>query len=273
VGLVRADGGIARSPAASRSREAECGTYILTSQRGDGQADSGLRRLCGRRLGSARRDHAGPVPARTEGRTCPTSDNTSSIFVETGATRRPRITFYVAVHRLARYLPVWGNLPFPRPLPPQNVCMRVSARRLRATRGDRTGRHRRRRTCEGERIAQARRFAEVPGEHSRRSATRRRRAEPAGVDEATGSQSGREIPSRSDSQRRGARSPTCVASAEQVEYAARGALTDVWIAVRANLRAVLEQVTIADLASGSYRSRSRSWRRIRRLAAALATNR
>jgi Rrf2 family protein len=38
---------------------------------------------------------------------------------------------------------------------------------------------------------------------------------------------------------------------EQVEYAGSAArLRDVWIAVRANLRAVLEQVTIADVASG-----------------------
>ena len=38
---------------------------------------------------------------------------------------------------------------------------------------------------------------------------------------------------------------------EQVEYAGSAArLRDVWIAVRANLRAVLEQVTIADLARG-----------------------
>ncbi len=38
---------------------------------------------------------------------------------------------------------------------------------------------------------------------------------------------------------------------EQVSYAgSAGRLRDVWIAVRANLRAVLEQVTIADLARG-----------------------
>ena len=38
---------------------------------------------------------------------------------------------------------------------------------------------------------------------------------------------------------------------EQVEYAGSAALLrDVWIAVRANLRAVLEHVTIADLARG-----------------------
>jgi len=38
---------------------------------------------------------------------------------------------------------------------------------------------------------------------------------------------------------------------EQVEYAGSAELLrDVWIAVRANLRAVLEQVTIADLAEG-----------------------
>jgi Rrf2 family protein len=38
---------------------------------------------------------------------------------------------------------------------------------------------------------------------------------------------------------------------EQVEYAGSAErLRDVWIAMRANLRAVLEQVTIADLASG-----------------------
>jgi Rrf2 family protein len=38
---------------------------------------------------------------------------------------------------------------------------------------------------------------------------------------------------------------------EQVEYAGSAApLRDVWIAVRANLRAVLEQVSIADLARG-----------------------
>jgi Rrf2 family protein len=38
---------------------------------------------------------------------------------------------------------------------------------------------------------------------------------------------------------------------EQVEYAGSAErLRDVWIAVRANLRAVLERVTIADLASG-----------------------
>ena len=38
---------------------------------------------------------------------------------------------------------------------------------------------------------------------------------------------------------------------EQVEYAGTAApLRDVWIAVRANLRAVLEHVTIADLATG-----------------------
>ena len=43
---------------------------------------------------------------------------------------------------------------------------------------------------------------------------------------------------------------------EEVEY--RGAATslrDVWIAVRANLRAVLEAVTVADLASGTLPSR------------------
>src|ERR671932_250358 len=38
---------------------------------------------------------------------------------------------------------------------------------------------------------------------------------------------------------------------EQVEYAGPAApLRDVWIAVRANLRAVLETVTVADLAAG-----------------------
>jgi Rrf2 family protein len=38
---------------------------------------------------------------------------------------------------------------------------------------------------------------------------------------------------------------------EQVEYAgAAEPLRDVWIAVRANLRAVLEQVTVADVAAG-----------------------
>ena len=38
---------------------------------------------------------------------------------------------------------------------------------------------------------------------------------------------------------------------EQVEYAGSAErLREVWIAVRANLRAVLEQVTLADLASG-----------------------
>ena len=38
---------------------------------------------------------------------------------------------------------------------------------------------------------------------------------------------------------------------EQVEYAGTAApLRDVWIAVRANLRAVLEVVTLADLAAG-----------------------
>ena len=38
---------------------------------------------------------------------------------------------------------------------------------------------------------------------------------------------------------------------EQVEYAGTAApLRDVWIAVRANLRAVLEAVTLADLAAG-----------------------
>jgi Rrf2 family protein len=38
---------------------------------------------------------------------------------------------------------------------------------------------------------------------------------------------------------------------ERVEYVGSAApLRDVWIAVRANLRAVLEQVTLADLASG-----------------------
>ena len=39
---------------------------------------------------------------------------------------------------------------------------------------------------------------------------------------------------------------------ESVEYAgAAGPLRDVWIAVRANLRAILEQVTLADVAGGS----------------------
>ncbi len=39
---------------------------------------------------------------------------------------------------------------------------------------------------------------------------------------------------------------------EEVEYAgAAGALREVWIAVRANLRAVLETVTLADLADGN----------------------
>jgi len=38
---------------------------------------------------------------------------------------------------------------------------------------------------------------------------------------------------------------------EQVEYAGAAAeLRDVWIAVRANLRAVLETVTLADVAAG-----------------------
>jgi Rrf2 family protein len=39
---------------------------------------------------------------------------------------------------------------------------------------------------------------------------------------------------------------------EEVHYAGPAeALEDVWIAVRANLRAVLEHVTVADVASGS----------------------
>ena len=49
-----------------------------------------------------------------------------------------------------------------------------------------------------------------------------------------------------------ARSRTCAASGpRQVEYAGSAErLRDVWIAVRANLRAVLEHVTLADVARG-----------------------
>ena len=54
-----------------------------------------------------------------------------------------------------------------------------------------------------------------------------------------------------DSRRRGTDRQRARRRTEQVEYAGSAErLRDVWIAVRANLRAVLEQVTIADLASG-----------------------
>jgi Rrf2 family protein len=39
--------------------------------------------------------------------------------------------------------------------------------------------------------------------------------------------------------------------AEQLEYTDCGGLQDMWIAVRASLRAVLEQVTLADVLAGS----------------------
>ena len=59
---------------------------------------------------------------------------------------------------------------------------------------------------------------------------------------------------------------------EQVEYAGSAEkLRDVWIAVRANLRAVLEHVTIADLARGELPlTGGRPGVESRRLAAALA---
>ena len=59
---------------------------------------------------------------------------------------------------------------------------------------------------------------------------------------------------------------------EQVEYAgAAEPLRDVWIAVRANLRAVLETVTLADLAAGKLPDNvGPDRRRPGRLAAALS---
>ena len=106
----------------------------------------------------------------------------------------------------------------------------------------------------GDRIAQAQSIPlELPREHPRRPAQRRARREPAGADGGYWlARPAAEI-SLADVIRavdgplanvRGVRS-------EQVEYAGSAErLRDVWVAVRASLRSVLETVTLADLASG-----------------------
>ena len=96
--------------------------------------------------------------------------------------------------------------------------------------------------------------AQLPGEHPLRPPERRARQQPARARRAaTGS---RGPPRRSawptSSAPSTGRSRTSAAcGSEQVEYAGNAErLRDVWVAVRASLRAVLEHVTLADLAAG-----------------------
>ena len=60
---------------------------------------------------------------------------------------------------------------------------------------------------------------------------------------------------------------------EQLSYEGSAEpLRDVWVAVRASLRGVLEQVTLADLARGELPAVRRARRRPGRLGAALGQN-
>jgi hypothetical protein len=99
--LVRPDGGIAaQSGGITLAAKPSAGTYILSI----GSAVTGKPILASAAYaadGSDQRGEtsAGPCGGGAEGRTCPTSDNTSSIFVETRSNAGVPAdhAFYVAV--------------------------------------------------------------------------------------------------------------------------------------------------------------------------------
>jgi hypothetical protein len=98
---VRADGGIAaQSGGITLAAKPGAGTYVLSF----GSAVTGKAILSSGAYAADASDQrgettAGPCGGGTEGRTCPSSDNTSSVFVETrGNTGSPADhAFYVAV--------------------------------------------------------------------------------------------------------------------------------------------------------------------------------
>jgi hypothetical protein len=83
--LVRADGGIAaQSGGITLAAKPSAGTYILSV----GSAVTGKPILASAAYAADASDQrgatsAGPCGAGAEGRTCPTSDNTSSVMVQT----------------------------------------------------------------------------------------------------------------------------------------------------------------------------------------------
>jgi len=99
--LVRPDGGIAaQSGGITLAAKPSAGTYIL----GFGSAVTGKPILASAAYAADASDQrgetsAGPCSSTTEGRTCPTSDNTSTIFVETRSNAGVPAdhAFYVAV--------------------------------------------------------------------------------------------------------------------------------------------------------------------------------
>jgi Rrf2 family protein len=137
-------------------------------------------------------------------------------------------------------------------------CARLGQGSLRAPRGDRARRERRR-SGQGRRIAQAQeiplRFLEnILGDLRHAGVVRSQRGVEGGYWLARPAE---EI-SVADVVR-AVEGPIANARGvgpEQVEYGGSAArLHDVWIAVRANLRGVLEQVTIADVARGELPDR------------------
>jgi hypothetical protein len=99
--LVRPDGGIAaQSGGITLAAKPSAGTYILSI----GSAVSGKPILASGGYAADASDQrgettAGPCGGGAEGRTCPTSDNTSTIFVETrsNAGTPADHAFYVAI--------------------------------------------------------------------------------------------------------------------------------------------------------------------------------
>jgi hypothetical protein len=99
--LVRADGGIAaQSGGITLAAKPSAGTYILSI----GSAVTGKPILASGGYAADAADQrgettAGPCGGGAEGRTCPSSDNTSSIFVETRSSAGVPAdhAFYVAV--------------------------------------------------------------------------------------------------------------------------------------------------------------------------------
>jgi hypothetical protein len=98
---VRPDGGIAaQSGGITLAAKPSAGTYILSF----GSAVTGKPILATAAYAADASDQrgetsAGPCSSATEGRTCPTSDNTSTIFVETRSNSGTPAdhAFYVAV--------------------------------------------------------------------------------------------------------------------------------------------------------------------------------
>ncbi len=281
--------GSSRSPGASRSRPARSGQYILSfGSTVTGKAILTSGAYAGDpsdQRGETSRDHAAAGRRASTailqlGDQCLGGDSQ-----QRGNARGPRLLR--RCRRLARRQALLLGEPpgSPRPPPPVRFadgrsapgreCARAGLGEggLRAPRDDRAGRCRRRRPGQG----RARRpgsgdSAQVPREHLRRPTARGYRPLAASVEGGYWLARPAEEITVADVVRavEGPIANVRGVGPEQVRY--RGSaepLRDVWIAVRANLRAVLEEVTIADLAAGAPAARRNAHERTGRLAGAL----